>query len=406
MKPFHTNHRTTPVCSTFDVVVVGARAAGAATAMLLARAGLSVLVVDRDRPGTDTLSTHALMRGGVVQLHRWGLLDDIVSSGAPPVRRTTFHYPSHRIPVDIKSSHGIDALYAPRRTVLDPLLVAAAQRAGAVVCHGLRVTDIRRHHSGRVVGIEARDAAGRTLAVDARFVIGADGRRSTIATLVDAPITHAVTGTSAFVYSYWSGLDAEGYEWGYGSGASAGFVPTNDGETCVFGGSSPARVGRGGIHMLEALVAAASPDMSARLKQARPPKGTRTFSGQPGYLRKPWGDGWALVGDAGSWKDPASAHGLTDAFRDAELLARAVVDGLGGGFADETEPLRRYELQRDELSKPILTAAAEVGEHRWSESRLIELLWTINDAMSEEIAVIDGFDGTTDDDNHQLATIG
>src|SRR5206468_10109150 len=73
-----------------DVVVVGARAAGAATAMLLAGAGLDVLVVDRSRYGADTLSTHALMRAGVAQLHRWGLLDAVVRAGTPPVRATTF----------------------------------------------------------------------------------------------------------------------------------------------------------------------------------------------------------------------------------------------------------------------------------------------------------------------------
>src|SRR5580765_2295463 len=114
----------------YDVVVVGARPAGAATAMLLARAGLRVLVVDRTRYGADTLSTHALMRGGVMQLHRWGLLDHIVDAGTPPVRRTTFRYANDDVTVTIKPSHGVDALYAPRRTVLDPVLVDAAIAAG------------------------------------------------------------------------------------------------------------------------------------------------------------------------------------------------------------------------------------------------------------------------------------
>ena len=113
--------------SRHDVVVVGARAAGAATAMLLARSGLDVLVVDRSRYGADTLSTHALMRGGVIQLHRWGLLDEVVAAGTPAVRRTTFTYAGDEVTVTIKPSHGVDALYAPRRTVLDPILVDAAR---------------------------------------------------------------------------------------------------------------------------------------------------------------------------------------------------------------------------------------------------------------------------------------
>ena len=111
----------------YDAVIVGARAAGAATAMLLARAGLRVLVVDRSRYGADTLSTHALMRGGVLQLHRWGLLDRVVDAGTPPIRHTTFHYATTSI-ITIKPSHGVDALYAPRRTLLDPVLVDAAAR--------------------------------------------------------------------------------------------------------------------------------------------------------------------------------------------------------------------------------------------------------------------------------------
>ena len=145
----------------YHVVVVGARAAGAATAMLLARAGLDVLVVDRGRYGSDTLSTHALMRGGVLQLHRWGLLDRIVDAGTPPIRRTTFRYANDDVVVTIKPSLGVDALYAPRRTVLDPVLVDAAADAGADVRFGVTVTDVRRDAQGRVIGIAGRDDAGR-----------------------------------------------------------------------------------------------------------------------------------------------------------------------------------------------------------------------------------------------------
>ena len=122
-----------------DVVVVGARAAGAATAMLLARAGLDVVVVDRGREGSDTLSTHALTRGAVIQLNRWGLLDSIRAAGTPAVRRSTVHLVSGDTVIDIPPGDGIDALYAPRRTVLDPLLVDAARTAGATVHFGFTV---------------------------------------------------------------------------------------------------------------------------------------------------------------------------------------------------------------------------------------------------------------------------
>src|SRR3954447_8102767 len=107
--------------TSWDVVVVGARVAGAATAMLLARAGLRVLCVDRSRYGSDTLSTHALMRGGVIQLDRWGLLPALEAAGTPAVRRTVFHYGDESYGVSIRPSGGVDALFAPRRTVIDTL---------------------------------------------------------------------------------------------------------------------------------------------------------------------------------------------------------------------------------------------------------------------------------------------
>src|SRR5262245_66195753 len=118
-----------------DVVVVGARVAGAATAMLLARAGHRVLLVDRGRYGTDTLSTHALMRGAVVQLHRWNILPAVVAADTTPVRQATFFYGDEAVPVPIKPRDGIDALYAPRRHVLDRLLVDAVSAAGADVVY-------------------------------------------------------------------------------------------------------------------------------------------------------------------------------------------------------------------------------------------------------------------------------
>src|SRR5512134_2542850 len=101
--------------TSYDAVIVGARVAGASTALLLSRMGLRVLVVDRARPGADTLSTHALMRGGVLQLHRWGILQDILEAGTPPIRSTSFHYNDETIPIPIKSRNGIDALVAPKR---------------------------------------------------------------------------------------------------------------------------------------------------------------------------------------------------------------------------------------------------------------------------------------------------
>ena len=146
---------------TWDVIVVGARVAGAATAMLLARAGLRVLCVDRSRHGSDTLSTHALMRGGVLQLTKWGLLDAVVAAGTPPVRRTVFHYGEEQFAVSIKPAAGTDALYAPRRTVLDALLVDEAVRSGVIVEFGTPVVGLCRAADDRVTGVLAAGSPHR-----------------------------------------------------------------------------------------------------------------------------------------------------------------------------------------------------------------------------------------------------
>ncbi|HSB86436.1 MAG TPA: FAD-dependent monooxygenase [Ilumatobacteraceae bacterium] len=371
----------------YDAVVVGARAAGAATAMLLADAGLTVLVLDRSRYGTDTLSTHALMRGGVLQLHRWGLLDRVIDAGTPPIRRTTFHYAHDDVAVTIKPAHGIDALYAPRRTVLDTVLVDAAVAAGAEVRYGVTVTDVRRGRGDRIVGIEGYDDTGRAIAVDAAVVIGADGLRSTIAKRVGAPVEHRGTVAGGVVYGYWSDVEADGYEWAYGAGAAAGLIPTNGGLTCVFAGSTPSRIGRGGHRILEDVVRQASPRIAELLTAGRPPAGVRTFAGQPGYLRRSFGPGWALVGDAGSWKDPISTHGLTDALRDAELLARTIVASadrdLGDGMA-----LSTYQEARDRLTLPLLRAADAIATYAWSDSQIPALLLELSSSMAAEIEAI------------------
>src|SRR6186997_3321607 len=165
-----------------DVVIVGARCAGAATGLLLARAGARVLIVDRGAYGSDTLSTHALMRGAVLQLHRWGILPSIVAAGTPAVSSTTFSYCEHDITVPIEPRFGVSALYAPRRSLLDRVLVDAASESGAEFAYGVRVDDLRMDDDGRVCGL----VAGRLGHIATDFIVGADGLYSQIARLVGA----------------------------------------------------------------------------------------------------------------------------------------------------------------------------------------------------------------------------
>jgi len=373
--------------ATYDVVVVGARVAGAATAYVLARFGLRVLLVDRGRYGSDTLSTHALMRGGVLQLSRWGLLDEIVAAGTPPVRRTTFRYADAVVPITLKPSYGVDALYAPRRTVLDPILVDAAVAGGVDVRFGIAVTDVERDHHGTVTGVAGRTRDGQAFRARARIVVGADGIRSTIAERAGAPFERIGASVGAVTYGYWSGLETDGYEWNFRPNAASGVVPTNDGQACVYASASPRRIGRGGLEPLTRIVAESTPDLTARLAAAAPPPALRTFTGRPGHVRRSWGRGWALVGDAGYFKDPLSAHGLTDALRDAELLARAIVAVVIDG-ADEHDALASYQTTRDALSTALFDVIDVIAGHRWTDDEIPDLLLQLNAAMADEVEAL------------------
>jgi 2-polyprenyl-6-methoxyphenol hydroxylase-like FAD-dependent oxidoreductase len=373
----------------YDVIIAGARAAGASTAMLLARQGLRVLVVDPGRRGSDTLSTHALMRGGVVQLHRWGLLDRLRAAGTPAIRKTTFQYDRDVVEVDIQERDGVDALYAPRRTLLDESLVTAAEEAGAEVVHGVSLDGLLWDAAGRVRGAYVSGRSRTEVRLEADLVIGADGRRSGVARLVGAEVLHLAPHATANVFGYWADPNADGYHWLWRQGRSAGVIPTNDGESCVFVGFTPEEFHAGRQRGLDELymeaLTAAWPEMSERLLAVGAPPRLRAFAGAPGFLRQPHGPGWALVGDAGYFKDPITAHGITDALRDAELLARAAVRGTPEAFAE-------YAETRERLSSGLLAVTDRLASLEWSSDEARELHLTLSREMSAEAKYLAGLD--------------
>lgn len=375
----------------YEVVIVGARVAGAATALLLARAGHRVLVVDRARRGSDTLSTHALMRPGVHQLERWGLLERLIERGTPPQQRVVFHYGDEQVPIEVA-----DALYAPRRTVLDPLLVAAAEEAGAEVRFGASVQDVLRDGTGRVVGVRLRDERRRQVDVHARVTVGADGRRSRVAREVDAPVTHRGTTASAFLLGYWSQVEALGYEWCYRPGSAAGVIPTDDGLVCVFGGIPSGRLTEvladGAQVGMQRILRATTPAVAERVGAGRRVGPVRCYPGMPGWLRRPWGPGWALVGDAGYFKDPLTAHGMTDALRDADLAARAIHRGLEDPHV-EAEAGADYEAVRDRLSLRFFEVTNAIAGFGWDLSEVQSLHLAMSEAMKHEYAALAALDG-------------
>jgi flavin-dependent dehydrogenase len=356
-----------------DVVVVGSRVAGAATALLLARAGHDVVLVDRTRHPSDTLSTHAIARGGVVQLARWGVLDAVVATGAPEIREVSFHTDAGVIRRTVKAMAGVDHLLAPRRHALDPVLVDAAVDAGVRCYDGVAVTDVVVDPTGRVGGVVLREGSGGSRTVRAAHVVGADGLRSTVARSVGSPVVEARPSRAATHYRYVAGLDGTGMEYHLGGGAFAGVFPTNGGQACLWVCTPSSWIPRrhesadGRRGLFDGLLARVSPPLAERVERATSTSPVRGAVDLPNQVRRGAGPGWWLVGDAAYHRDPITGHGITDALRDAELLAEAIHASSTGG----REELARvgYERCRRAALGPIFDLTCELasfpGEERF-----------------------------------------
>jgi flavin-dependent dehydrogenase len=297
------------------------------------------------------------MRGAVLQLDRWGVLPEIVAGGTPAIRSTTFCYAESDTTVPIEPKYGVSALYAPRRTLLDRVLADAAFKSGVDIRYGVRVDGVKVDSRGRVVAISAVEG-GKRRDLEADMIIGADGLHSTIARQVGAPQIAGGRHATGVLYGYWEGLSADEYRWWFKPGVSMGSIPTNDGATCVFV-SVPATQFRHHVRGNAAtaytrLIRQISPLFAERLADSVRVEPVRGFAGHRGFIRRGSGPGWALVGDAGYFKDPSTAHGITDAFRDAELLARAVMRGTSAAFAE-------YEATRFDLSRMLFQVTDEIA---------------------------------------------
>ncbi|MGI5242831.1 NAD(P)/FAD-dependent oxidoreductase [Dactylosporangium sp. CA-139066] len=319
----------------YDVIVVGTRVAGSATALLLARRGLKVLAVDRARFPSDTLSTHQVQPPGVARLRAWGLLEPLVAAGTPMARTATFDTG----PTVLHGAYpGPDGVLSPRRTLLDAALLDAAREAGAEVWEGFTVEEVR---PGGIAGRFHRTL--RTAEAEAPFVVGADGKHSTVAKAVRAREYRARPGTAAACYAYVEGLELTGGEVYARPDRLAGAWPTNDGLCVVYLG-----VPRERFDAVRAagFVRSLPPELGERVAAGRIAERVRATTDLPNVFRRPYGPGWALAGDAGLVMDPITGQGIGNALRDAEALAAALADGLGG--ARPLRPaLRAYHRGRD-----------------------------------------------------------
>ena len=359
----HTSNR-----SCHDVVVVGGRVAGAATAMLLARLGHDVVVVDRASFPSDTVSTHAIARSGVVLLRRWGLLDSVLASGAPAIRQVTFHAGGESVSRMIRHKAGVDLVVAPRRYVLDTLIAAAAGRAGAGVRMGVTVTGVRRDGRGRVAGVYGHDRAGAAVDLGGRYVIGADGLSSRVARSAGAAISQVRPAGGAAQYAYYAGVDWAGMEFYVAERSFAGVFPTHHGQACIWVGtpSADAKAARRRASSREeafgGLLERCAPQLAGRLRHARRTSPVRGMLRQPNQVRQAFGPGWALVGDAGYHRDAVTAHGISDAFRDAGFLAAALDQVLSAG-AEESLALASYQQQRDQALREIFDITCRLAAY-------------------------------------------
>jgi len=342
----------------YDVIVVGARCAGSPTAMLLARRGLRVLVVDRARFPSDTVSTHIVHPPGVTSLHRWGLSRGL--SGCPPIDT----YFADFGPIQLSGAPGTPdspVAYAPRRTHLDAVLVEGAVEAGAEVRQGFTVSEVLVEDD-RVVGIRGRDAEGETVTERARVVIGADGIHSVVAEAMRPEQYREKPKLLAGYYGYWSGLPMDGrFETYVRPERGCAVWPTSDGLTVVIVGWPYAEFARNRTDAERHYRATFDlvPELAERIAGARL-ESRLIGAAVPNFFRKPFGPGWALVGDAGYLRDFITGQGMQDAFRDAELCATGVADALEGRRPFENA-MADYQSIRDAAVNGIYDLTCELA---------------------------------------------
>lgn len=381
--------------TSYDAIVIGARCAGSPTAMLLARRGHRVLLVDRARFPSDTMSTHLVHPPAVAALARWGLRDRLAATGCPPIERYSYDFGPVTVQGSPRPVEGVGTAYCPRRTVLDKLLVDAAVEAGVELREAFTVEDLVVD-GDRVVGIRGHARGGTTVTERARVVIGADGRHSLVAKAVGAQRYGEVPAVESSYYAYWSGLPTDGAQIVIRAEHHRGWgvLPTHDGLTCVVNGWPIAEfaANRSDIEGTVRRAHELAPEFAERIAAATRETRYVGTGDLAGFFRVPYGPGWALVGDAGYHKDPITAFGIHDAFLSAELLAAALHDAFTGRRPYD-EALAGYQRDRDEHARAIYELTCEFAKLEPPPPELQQLIGatsTQQDAMDDFVSVMAG----------------
>ena len=338
----------------YDAIIIGARCAGASTALLLGRLGHKVLLVDRTAVASEIPHGHFIHRFGPQRLARWGVLDQIVDSGCPLVSDAVMSMGG--VPMQGKNltADGIPFGIAPRRSVLDKILVDNALAAGVELRVQFVVEDVL-YDGERVVGVRGRDLrSGQRFAERGQIVIGADGRNSRLAQAVQAPMYEVIPSVSCYYFSYWSGVPLDRLEFHVGRDFVIFAFPTNDNLLALFIAWPIERFPevRADIETHFMATLAQMPELADQVAAGQRVERFYGTADLPNFFRKPYGPGWALVGDAGHHKDPFMALGIADALRDAELMAQAVHEGLTG-VCPLDDVLAGFEQQRNALARPL-----------------------------------------------------
>jgi 2-polyprenyl-6-methoxyphenol hydroxylase-like FAD-dependent oxidoreductase len=362
----------------FDVIVVGARCAGSPLATLLARQGVRTALVERATFPKDTLSTHIFQGPSIKFLDRLGVLDQVLATGAVPMKNVDGRHEELFYELDLPQRPGdIGSFMSVRRHVLDPILAEAAERAGTEVMMATNVTGLV--HSGpRVTGVKAIQH-GQERTLKARLVIGADGRNSTVAELAGARRYNVTPGERFGYWGFFADPNVESepavvYHRWEGRFVIAMLADSGLYEVVVFPDRSflpEFKRDREAAFLSHARACAPVARVIDGARRDGKLLGMLKFEC---FLRESAGRGWALVGDAGHFKDPAPGQGISDAFRQSQALAAVIGGAIGGAEATLDRDLAAWARWRDRDANEHYWLAADFGAAGAAPSVQVEIL--------------------------------